>query len=195
MEENVCLRGSGLWQVFRAWRAFEATCSEYSHTRQTYVFLFLSLLSYSIVRKRTPAHTRDVISRSADVTTWASTCGSICQIIVDLFVIVDCAISHAIHLFFTFTCLRNLLPTSATMSTPDSLSPTSANDDESTRIHIAVRALDDMRSRVSVPNSGESKSGADQQLALLTFDIFCSSSNSKSQQRRRTRRIATETYP
>jgi len=124
-------------------------------------------LSYSIVRKRTPAHMRDVISRSADVTTWDSTCGSICQIIVDLFVIVDCAISHAIYLFFTFTCLPNLLPTSATMSTPESLSPTSANDDESTRIHIAVRALDDMRSRISVPSSGETKFGS----AIGAYDI------------------------
>lgn len=141
--------------------------SIHTHDKRTFFPPFFSLLSYSIVRKRTPAHMRDVISRSADVTTWDSTCGSICQIIVDLFVIVDCAISHAIYLFFTFTCLPNLLPTSATMSTPESLSPTSANDDESTRIHIAVRALDDMRSRISVPSSGETKFGS----AIGAYDI------------------------
>ena len=53
--------------------------SIHTHDKRTF-FFFFSLWSYSIVRKRTPAPMRDVISRSADVTTWDSTCGFICQI-------------------------------------------------------------------------------------------------------------------
>jgi len=55
---------------------------------------------------------------------------------------------------------------------PENPPAVSANDDESARIDIAVRALDDMRSRVSVPNPSEGRSGADQQFALLTFGFF-----------------------
>ena len=54
--------------------------SIYTHDKH----IFFSLSLYSIVRKHTPAPMRDVISHSADMTTWNSTCGSICQIIVDL---------------------------------------------------------------------------------------------------------------